>query len=331
MASRYGVDPDQILSRLRAGRFRVKANLELTAAKRFMEYLESEGALCSIVNANGTVVERSAAVASPTIAPDEPDDFLNLYTPPPAPQPSEDAKNYESGLAAGFGGASDSQELGALSDPSAASSGSLRLSMLDGDGSEASESTAASSVADASDVEAFLPPDALKESILELADDKPEPLPTFETKQVPTPRPEIYEPVVHNEDTDVADRVTSSSILKRALEFFVGTARGRLTMGVFLAFLIGFGLSSTVASGMEDGQYVKEIGELEAAYNAVDSIEGWSRLEEVREATIGSLERRRRNIVVTSVLVWFAVGGVLLFLWLRVINWDRLQESLLER
>ena len=83
-----------------------------------------------------------------------------------------------------------------------------------------------------------------------------------------------------------------------------------------------------VASGMEDGEYSKSIRTLKVAYTEVDSVEAWRELEAIRETTIGSLERRRRSIVITSLMVWLAVGGLLLFLWLRVVSWDRIERSL---
>ncbi len=324
IASRYGVEPAQILNRLGAGRFRVKANLDLASAKRFMEYLESEGALCTIADGTGAIVARSAQV-TPTPPPDAPDDFLPLYTPPPAEGPGA---HYESGLAAGFGDASDSQDLGVLADDAAASSGSLMLSTLDGESSDAKLGPSASSVAATSDVEAFLPPEMLKETKLELADE-PEPGPEVPEYLPPlrTPAPPSHAASVAEAPPDAALEAPAS-LAKPPLLQFLASARGRLALGVLLAFIVGFIVSSTVASGMEEGQYAKAVASLESAYADVDTVDDWLELDAVRETTISGLERRRRNIVITSLLMWLAVGGLLLFLWLRFVNWDEIERSL---
>lgn len=323
IAQRYGVEPQQILGRLGAGRFRVKANLDLASAKRFMEYLEAEGALCSIANDAGEIVARSAEV-TPTPPPDlVEDDFLPLYTPPPADGPE---MHYESGLSAGFTGASDSQDLGVLADAAAASSGSLTLSTLDGKSSDPKAGPGAGSVADAGDVEAFLPPEMLKETKIEL-EDEPEPAPPAYEPPVRTPAPQSH--VVADEpEFFEAGEPPPEAFSKRATNLLIVSSRGRLALGVLLAFVLGFVVSSTVASGMEKGQYAKAATDLETAYADADSIEAWSELDGVRKSAIGSMERRRRNIVITSLIIWLAVGGLLLFLWLRVINWERVERAL---
>jgi hypothetical protein len=327
IASRYGVDPKQILGRLGTGRFRVKANLDLASARRFMEYLESEGALCTIVDDGGDIVARSAQVTPTPPADAGPDDFLPLYTPPPGQGPG---MQYESGLAAGFTGASDSQDLGVLADAAAASSGSLKLSMLDGGNSEAKGGPSAGSVADVSDVEAFLPPEMLKEVKLELADE-PEAEPDMPEYEAPvhTPAPQGFSEPATDDPLESVGQVSQHSA-KRSIAPLLVSARGRLTLGVLLAFVVGFLISSTVASGMEEGQYSKAHTELESVYAEVDSVETWLELDEVRKTTLDSLERRRKNIVITSLLVWLVTGGLLLFLWLRVVNWERIERSVVE-
>ncbi len=321
IASKYGIDPQQILGRLGAGRFRVKANLDLASARRFMEYLESEGALCTIVDDRGDVVVRSAAV-TPTPPPDAADDSLALHTPPP---PEDNEVHYESGLAAGFGGESDSQDLGVLAD-AAASSGSLTLSMLDGESSEKKAGPSAGSVAAASDVEAFLPPEMLKEAKLELAE---EPAPIAEDDAA-LQTPAQLDDIEALEDSSAANFGQETASSERPpLALLLVSGRGRLALGVFLAFVLGFLVSSSVASGMEEGQYAKVITELETVYADADSVEAWNELDAVRKTTLGSLERRRRNIVITSLLVWLAAAGLVLFLWMRVINWERVERSLM--
>ena len=83
IAQRYGIDPQQILGRLKKGRFRVKANLSIEKARQFVAYLEEQGALCSVEDASGKVVLRSGAlqVAATLIATPAPS--APVKTPPP--------------------------------------------------------------------------------------------------------------------------------------------------------------------------------------------------------------------------------------------------------
>ncbi len=303
-----------------------------------MAYLEGEGALCSIVGPNGAVIARSPEVTPPppTLATPD-DDFLSLQTPPP---PSDASMQYESGLAAGFGSSAGAQDLGALDD-AAASSGTLRLSMLDGENSEEKKGPAAGSVADTSNVAAFLPPDALQETQVELADERPEvPEPLYDAVP-PPPGPEERSPVsFHQPATGAppplaaeygqapeASAVVAVPLPERIKGFVLGTERGRLALGVLVAFVLGFAISSTIAGGMEDGQYSKPLATLSEVYADATTVEAWEALEEVRATTIASMERRRRNIVITSLIVWLLVAGIILFLWLRVANWERFERS----
>ena len=202
IAKRYGIAPEQILDRLQLGSFQVKANLDFASARKFMNYLEDEGALCRITDDRGETVAQSSALiatirAKPakgdatmqesaanalqdsdglTVQPHKIAATLALLTPPPpdgdydlalhTPLPPPDV-DYESGLAAAYSENAGEQDLGALGGASDSSAG-LRLETLDGSSDEEQAKAPNSSTADASDAAAFLPPDALEERSLEL-------------------------------------------------------------------------------------------------------------------------------------------------------------------
>jgi hypothetical protein len=349
IAQRYGVPPDAILSRLKQGRFQVKAGLEIAAAKTFMSYLEEQGALCSIVDAKGEVVERSPEPKKEE-PPDE--DFLELspadnapelalMTPPPPPDIEGDGSDYESGLSAGFSAAGSDQDLGALDDNPAASQRPLRLETLDGTSEEEKNEEPNASVADVSDAAAFMPPDMLEEKKFEL-EVEPEP--------EPEPPPGDVDPSA-NEDAN-EDVAASSSSRMRAATSDPGESAGpaepavpktpphvaalralsnherlRFAVGIMLAIFVGFAIMSMVASSREASRYSTIIAELKAQYDAAETSVAWDALDGARATTLENLQVRKRNIVIMSVFVWLMISGLFAFLWLRVFDWTRWEEA----
>jgi len=269
VGQRYQVDPTQILGRLQKGRFRVKANLALTEAQSFVDYLESCGALCSILDGQGRVVKRS-----------------RMRTPPPIPS-------------------APVQEL--------MPEGPLQLAMLDEGSSEMSSGVAG--VANTSD--AFLPPEETSKAALELA---------MEPEAAVAPAPLASSPPA-SAPTQQPTRTSTVPKKSSALSLLVSSERIRLVVGVVLALLVGFMVSSALGSSLENRRYSSVVGELKAAYLAVDSAEAWEELDVLRTTTIQALERRRKNVVITSSLVWLAISCLLLWLWLRIVPWDRAEPQ----
>ncbi len=277
---RYQVDPAQILARLQKGRFRVKVNLALTEAQSFMAYLESRGALCSIVDEQDRVVKRSGA-----------------HTPPPIPSAPVKALIPE---------------------------GPLQLAMLDEGSSEVS--SRAASVANTSDSHAFLPPDATSEAALELVVEPKAPVaPAFVPDASPTP------PASAPPQPSSTQPASTPPAKSGPLAAIASSERIRLAVGVVLVLLVGFIVSSSLGSSLEKRRYSSAVDELKVAYHEVDSPEAWKELDTLRVTTIETLERRRKNVVITSSLVWLAISGLLLWLWLRMIPWARMgRHSLAE-
>ena len=363
IALKYGIDPQQILGRLKEGSFRVKANLDFAAARSFMTYLEKEGALCRIVNEKGETVAQSSALivtlrgkpakgtssmqesaaqdskeeAAANVLSMEPHNIapaLPLHTPPPPPD-----GDYESGLAAAYTADAGEQDLGSLNDEAGISSASLRLETIDGSSAQEEADKPSSSVADASDVAAFLPPDMLEEKSLEL-DMEPEAGPAV-SEAVVTPAPPADSPAASSqsarisavveaqdsqEDENVVDTVPKTPPHKLVLTALSASERLRFAVGVFLAVFIGYGVVTLVASSREASKYAPVIAELNAEYDVANTSIAWESLDDARATALESLHARRRGIVILSIFVWLAVAGLFGFLWLRVVDWTRWEE-----
>ncbi len=141
IGAKFGLPAGTLEGRLRAGRFRVKASVELARAQRIAGELEQLGAVCSIVDserADSAAPIQILATPVPTVPPAKPAQSPPAQPAvaprPPAPAPSTGSSAYQSGLSAAFGGASE-QALGALQDQ--ADGGAWKLSSLDGSEEEA--------------------------------------------------------------------------------------------------------------------------------------------------------------------------------------------------
>lgn len=328
IATRYGVAPEEILSRLEKGRFRIKANLELEAAKSFMLYLEESGALCSIIASSGMAVSRSSTLSrSPPVDTGESLDALTLQTPapppdsPPAlsPQPTQPTPAPAPVIAEasepGFGG--------------------MQLSTLDG-----IDPSTQKAPLDQSD-QAFLPPDMAQEDMMLEVDRAPERTPVPPPSEVGMDE-EVFDLGAPELDTApnspqvqpaaVAVRrsaarpsvsVSLSSNKPGFLEFLANNMRLRFGLGVMVSLLIGFFVMSPIASSREASRYDEPIAELSADYAGADTVFAWDGLEARASDTLDSLKSRRSGIVVTSLIIWLVISGLLGFLWFRVVDWSR--------
>lgn len=362
IARRYGIDPEQILSRLKEGSFRVKANLDFAGAREFMNYLEKEGALCRIVNDKGETVAQSSALivtlrskpmkgtatmqesaaaeseltnknkiltmASQKVAP-----ALALETPPPPPD-----MDYESGLAAAYSAnAGNTQDLGALGEQSSTPGVGLRLETLDGSSEEEQAKEPSSSKADMSNAAAFLPPDMLEEKSLEL-DMEPEAGPALpesvarsdekKSEHAPSASARISaaqeaQESLEEERAPAGPRVPPHKLLLTALS---ASERLRFAVGILLAVVLGYGVMTLVASSREASRYSPVIAELNAKYDAAKSRVAWDSLDDARATTLDTLHLRRRGIVILSLFVWLFAMGLFAFVWLRMIDWSRWEE-----
>jgi hypothetical protein len=104
----------------------------------------------------------------------------------------------------------------------------------------------------------------------------------------------------------------------------LGSARARLIAGVVLAIVVGF-LPAHLVAGMRErsafGAIDSKVAAVQAAATAPDS---YAALDAFRAEQLDDKRGARRMIVLTSLLVWAAVGGVLAYVWFRRVPWDRL-------
>ena len=100
-----------------------------------------------------------------------------------------------------------------------------------------------------------------------------------------------------------------------------------VAVGVAAAMIVGFVVVHFFAAGREAERYGAIITELERTYAQVNnSAEAHRGLQEARRHAQTTLEDRRSTIVIMSSVLWLVVGGVLLFVWLRLIDWTRWRE-----
>ncbi len=185
IAKRYGLPADAISQRMTAGRFRVKADVDLNTAKTFAADLQKLGAIAAVVDASTgkTLQERATA---PTIA--QPAGIPSgghraravaagaqkpLAPTPPAAGTSPKRPNPEdlaSGLSAAYSGSHEVQSLGAIE------SGEFNLSSLDG-ADDPADSTADPDPTPTPppDPGTFAPPDGEEEALVLLDTEEPKP------------------------------------------------------------------------------------------------------------------------------------------------------------
>jgi hypothetical protein len=324
MAERYGIARADLEPRLRAGRFRVKGNVDLATAERFAADLEKLGAIVSVVD------ERGAPVKRPRPEPSAPP-----ARPTPKPQ-------LVSGLAAAYGAPADEPDLGALGD---ASSGSFALSALDGSDDRVAAPPLApegaplpASIGPAiappvtpapraapSGGDLFAPPaaeDELVDLAVDVADVRSQraaatstPPPVARTSgrvSAPPPLDPPHAPA------------TPSKSLGDHLRAFAGHRRARFATGAVLAVLVGFVPAHFLASVRERSAYAEIDTHLHEQEAKVRTMEQWQALDQLRDGERDEKLAEKHSIAITAVLLWAAVSAGFAFVWYRKIDWDRL-------
>ncbi len=318
IAARYGIEPAQIAGRLAKGRFQVKANLDLDSARRFVSYLEGEGALCTVVDGMGQIVMQSARLSAAAgaelrdeISMPEVDDEFALHTPPPPPDYSSD---YESGLSAASGSAAAAQTLGALDDQSA--SHSFSLATLDGKGDEGGAGAGVSRAA-IDHESAFLPPEMQSETALELDTDSA--LMAAQSRAA-------EELSVEQEPGDTPEpQAKAAPLPARVLGLLSRNERARFAAGVMLAVLLSFVAVHFFAASRESSRYEGVLTTLREEYAAADTPAAWQALDDARDHAQTTLHDRRTTIVVTSTMIWLVLAALLVFVWMRLVDWSRFE------
>jgi len=342
VGKRFGAPTEALVQRIAKGRFRVKANVDREKADRFAEELHKLGAEASIYDAAGTRVDGGKETAPATSAPPP------AAAPEPPQKPATDPDQYQSGLAAAFSGESEQQDLGALAGGDMSAGDSLRLASLDGEdeGTVAADERAPSAVAAAAPVaaeeEAFLPPEMSDEAKnLELLTPLPAPMPA-----PAPPSPAMDE---HSPSEPAAAAPSRPSAAMAALDeddapgkghppwlvSLADNARARLVFAVVISLGVGFALAHTMATMQEDSAYAEIRQEITTVQSKVNNTDDWNKLDALRESALERMAAKKRNIAISSVAIMFVIGGLLTFVIVRKVPWDRYEShpgaSLLRR
>jgi hypothetical protein len=329
MAQRYGLPLDQLEPRLRAGRFRVKNNVDLDTAEKFAADLEKLGAIVSVVDANGVALARSKPTPTPTPAP---------APAPRAPQTQTNPPTFSSGLSAAFSGTrANDPDLGALGDVS----GNFAVASLDGSDERAAAPSGSfappSSSNDAlpasmgppiaqpkpskhdAPIDMFAPPDA--EAEVALAVDLPaKKRPSAASMAPPThsAHPERSLPSAAK-GGESKDAPTGPS----ALAQFAGNTRARFAAGALLTVIVGFVPAYVLSTVRERSAYAEVDRHLAEKAAQLRTMEQWNGFDKIRDASADEKIAEKHAIALTSALLWAVVSAGFAFVWFRKIDWDR--------
>ncbi len=329
IGKRFGVDPRQILSRLNVGPFRIKAGLEEAVALEFMHYLESKGALCTVLDEKGGIVATSSGLSLGDAG------FSTLQAVPldheKAPQQHE-APNEKFSE-----DAPEAVWLDSISRPEPAPQSpsepqDLQVGYLDQThrqpgqaGQDAGKLRHSSEASPAYTDDDFRPPESKQPLELEI---------NAGFSQFPTPAPEEGKEAIHSRPIDTSLPLGESaaklpavplSLPQRIVRSLAASSRSRFTIGVVVALFVGFVVMSPIASSRESSSYKECIAEL-SDYQAspTASAQSW---EQQKQRTLEELQSRRTKIALTSLLIWLFIAALVWLGWTRVIRWQRWQET----
>jgi hypothetical protein len=103
-------------------------------------------------------------------------------------------------------------------------------------------------------------------------------------------------------------------------------ARMRLAVGVLLALLVGFLPAHIISSVRESSKYTaidEEVKAEYAQYALNPTTDAWRDLGSMRDEQRKAKVSARDGIAMTGVGVWLVSAGLLGFLWMRKLPWDR--------
>ena len=215
--------------------------------------------------------------------------------------------------------------------------GSMQLSTLDGVDPTAHLANTTQSEQD------FLPPDmAQEEELLEVEQAPQAPARTARevSAQGESPAHDVLELQPYSDAVSTPtppDRATQSDMVvggtaqagakSGPLEFLANNMRPRFAVGIALSLLLGLLIMSPIASTRESGRYDEPIKLLAQSYAEADTVLAWESLDARRTETTDTLKSRRSSLVVTSLMIWMVLSGLLAFLWLRVVDWSRWETA----
>jgi hypothetical protein len=328
IAERFRLPAEAISARLAQGRFRVKSGVDLPTAERFAADLEALGAVCSIVDdATNQPVSRARAAAPPV-----------NEEPAPAPHadaddaPSSSPADYQSGLAAAFGGgAAGSQDIGALGDPE---SGSFSLATIDGaDDRDRAPAVAQSFSPPGADepplADLFAPPESNEELALGIDTD---PVPPMVARAPAAAPPQELLSLLPEGAAPTVPRAPEGNPIQRGRAALAQRPGVRAAVGAMLAMLLGFAVAHVVGVVRESSAFDaprESTAAAAATYagttvgTAAEQAELTAAFQRQRAAQLAIMKDSKQSIAILAGVVWLLVAGGVGFVWWRVIDWDR--------
>lgn len=307
MAAQYGMPVDDLLARLQHGRVRVRTTPDAAFAESTRRELEAIGARCVVTDSTGVVIARPPDTSAVTAI------------------ASRAAVSMPSGLAAASRTAS--QDLGAIS------SGALSLAALDGSDDDAPRPAPHGGNAFApppppTGTDAFAPPDEQAE--LDVALDIAEaPRRSAQVPAVAVARTQTPVAVARTQ-TPLPPPVTPASVggVARAggggLRAWLGEPLNRFVLGVVLCLGLAFVPAHIIGRVRERPALAAIDAALVERQAQVLTTEDWRGLDRTRATFLARKEETRRDLALTTMLIWFAVAGGLGYVWFRKLDWDAL-------
>lgn len=352
ISNKYGVPVEELVKRLTAGRFRVKANVDRTTADAYAKALSESGAIVKIEDAvptqpSAVVSSEPASSESSGPAAHAPARAGSSLPPQNAARPSSPAlpaaagKSQQapsSGLSAAFTESAQNTDLGALS------SDSLSLASLDGNdtGSQPAiqdfapppsvTAPAAPPVKKAKPkdepLDLFAPPEAAEDAAFKVeiaADDvahraarmSTPPAGVMAVPATPGPATPQLAAVKKRQTPAVGAPIIVSPDAQE-------TPRWRFAAGVILAIILGFIPAHLIAASREASAFASIDQRIVDTQNAADTPELYERLDDFRSHALADKQSARKNIAMQSMLIWAVVGAGIAFAWFRAVPWGKL-------
>ena len=352
MAARYGLPASALVERLESGRFRVKADVDLSTAKRYALELENMGAVCSIAEAEPAMATAPTVMGAGTPPPEASTGTVAMGStspPPPVGRPlSSDGSSLAEGSSsihplqnAGQSVASGAELSGALSvanresqqDLGALTSGSLSLASLDGCDTTAQDAPspdafAPSPMPEEPHGDLFAPPEqAPAEVSLVPAIEAPE-VSQAETEFRASLHESAQFSTMHGGDQahpmlGVPASARDDSVLSRCVAAVASDSRVRLVVGVLVALVIGF-LPAHVISSLREAAAFEEIDrEVRGLYADVTTPEEYATLDDLLAEHREIKAAKKFNIALIGVLLWALVAAGVAFVWFGRLDWSR--------
>jgi hypothetical protein len=303
IAAHYGLPPADLRTRLGAGRFRVKGNVDRATADRYVRDLERLGARCTIEPAAAPQFQSGLAAA---FSGDTPVPSLGALEHRDATfsLSSVDGRDEPVATAAASAFAPPSLRAPAAPAKPAAPAAAARPASTQPATASAPTSRVEIEPQTGGSPDLFAPPGS-DELAVELASDEapaPPKRPSLPPAAMPEPPPVVA---------------------PRAGRHPLADERVRYVAGIVVAILLGFVPAHVVSGIRERSVYAAIDRELVAAQQLADTPDAYAKLDAVRAQHLDKKRDERRSIAIVAFLIWGVCGGAVAYAWFRKLPWDR--------